>query len=134
MFSSVSLGLFLLPVTMNTAFATDRRTQLILFPTSLRFSATALSCIHSFILWSPPTRTLWTSDKNKNEMRKQWGQIRKKKNNKLMSEQTQQKMRDYLSSGETYYKSCNSTCTVFVLIEITPVYFCIHSLRCLQTL
>lgn len=51
-----------------------------------------------------------------------------------MSEQTQQKMRDYLSSGETYYKSCNSTCTVFVLIEITPVYFCIHSLRCLQTL
>lgn len=32
----------------RSTFATDRRTQLILFSTSLRFTAAALSCIHSF--------------------------------------------------------------------------------------
>lgn len=51
-FLNTLLSFCLLPVTINkgqhSTFATDRRTQLILFSTSLRFSAAASSCIHSF--------------------------------------------------------------------------------------
>lgn len=78
----------------RSTFATDRRTQLILFSTSLRFTAAALSCIHSFTHSfihpsihpctppPPPSRSdplLLSPDKN--EMRKQWEQVIKKEPN-----------------------------------------------------
>lgn len=91
----------------NSTFATDRRTQLIMFSTSLRFSATASPCIHSythshiFLLVHfdpPPTHThptpphkhplawtLQTTDRNKTEMRKQWERVIKKEPNECKS-------------------------------------------------